>query len=80
MERIRPADALSRASEGFSVEMFRGKRLPERIGSALDATGKWQQRDRLLSAPVMVWLVLMMSLHWAATITLVHDDNYTCAS
>lgn len=65
MNRITEHRLFSTVSESFTIELFSSARLQEGIKHALDVTGKWEQRQRALTAPMMVSLTLLLNLHRA---------------
>lgn len=53
---------LDTAGQGFTVEALGGVLKPEWIEEALECTGRQSQRERLLPAPLALWMVLLLAL------------------
>jgi hypothetical protein len=47
----------------FSIEVFASILRPEWVNEALEATGRQTQRERKLTAPLTVWLVIAMGFY-----------------
>jgi hypothetical protein len=62
-------EVLSQASETFSLQVFDGGEFRRMVDHALTATKRWQKRQRLLRAPLMLWTVVAMSLFRSLSIS-----------
>ena len=60
--------------ERFTVLLFKNHGLQEDICRALDVSGRWNQRDCELTAPLMVSFVLLLALHRHESIKSVLGD------
>lgn len=56
---------LAYAADEFAPQIFETDRYKSAVTAALDGTGRWQQRECPLKAPLVVWLVLAGVFHRA---------------
>ena len=52
----------------FFLRIFANDAVVEMVHASLTETDRWEERRRSLSAPVIVWLTLMLALHRALSI------------
>lgn len=60
--------SLSDEKSDFCYQMFASRAIRRMAAEALTETDRWQKRNRCLPALIVLWLVVMMALHRAASI------------
>ena len=62
-------EVLSQSAETFSLKVFDGGEFRRMIDRALTSTKRWQKRQRLLRAPLILWTVIAMSIFRSLSIS-----------